>query len=177
MKIMKILLKRKYLVIATCHQRTGEIYKNMMSQTFKSDCKVKETFHAFWTSLKSRTHWSFASLSACLSPKTSCFRSWISFSFSYNSLRASFAYKNHHKLNFRRKKYKFQNMIEVMHQQDTKPFKNGNRNQVQKWIIFRQVGKFIPKRRASSNQSQVWTILWFAFLLLVLFSTLTLSLV
>jgi hypothetical protein len=33
-------------------------------------------------------------LSACVNSKTSCFRSWISFSFSYNSLRASLAYKN-----------------------------------------------------------------------------------
>lgn len=62
-------------------------------QTFKSVCNAEETFHAFCTSLKSKTHWSLASLRACLSPRPSCFRSRISFSFSYNSLRASLAYK------------------------------------------------------------------------------------
>lgn len=77
------------------------IPKSCSYKTFKSDCSVRETFHAFWTSLKSRTDWSFASLRACFSPKTSCVRSWISFPFSYNSLRASFAYKIHYKLNVR----------------------------------------------------------------------------
>lgn len=77
------------------------IPKSCSYKTFKSDCSVRDTFHAFWTSLKSRTDWSFASLRACFSPKTSCVRSWISFPFSYNSLRASFAYKIHYKLNVR----------------------------------------------------------------------------
>lgn len=73
--------------------KSKEQCKSMTLQTFKSDCNVKETFHAFWTSLKSRTHWSFACFKSCFSSIPSNFRLLISFSFSSNSLRASLAYK------------------------------------------------------------------------------------
>lgn len=59
--------------------------------TFRSACKVKDSFHAFCASLNSRRHWSLAWLADFFSNIISCFSSWFSLSFSYNSLRESLA--------------------------------------------------------------------------------------